>query len=550
MFHCHLYGKKKSRKHDNSLSFARAQRRHILTSLCVLSYANLNYRWLSVYLFCEGTKSSIAIFDQYKYGYSVASEDTGNYHARSEARDGETVSGSYKVALPDGRVQIVTYVADDNGFRADVNYEGEAIEHKSDSSQAPPTSPRPSVSHSETHQRARPEDSSPLFRQHVIPQGQFEEERQDFHRALQQQQARQPRPSQPHSQSVRLVPRPVQSPFEKPVTLVPDLEDDLAPTQAPRPINQNLRFHDSIHVTTPSPNPFRLVVEKSRASTYAPPIHTATISAFRKAMVLHNEDELTTPTKRAPVIGAFTPSYKANEQHTTQPTTTYSPIAATFTPLTDSHEQDNSLLSTTLPSSLKLRPAFSHNNFYRLSNTTPSPPVTEPPKSTTTNAHTMRPPHSPTEAPDTSGIYQYHSHNGHPRERETTLYNPDPNSAAYIHALGRTHAVPILLPVNRGSEHVPLHHRPGPPPIVTSSTPRTYYLNAPAVVLPSQRSTPIPPQLVRMIRVTPAPPLQYSSAEGVEIIRGDALRRRLTLKVPEPHETDIYPTPRPRIMIL
>lgn len=37
------------------------------------------------------------IFDQYKYGYSVASEDTGNYHARSEARDGETVSGSYKV---------------------------------------------------------------------------------------------------------------------------------------------------------------------------------------------------------------------------------------------------------------------------------------------------------------------------------------------------------------------------------------------------------------------------------------------------------------------
>ena len=42
--------------------------------------------------------------------------------------DGKAVTGSYSVALPDGRVQTVTYTADHyNGYVADVKYEGTPV---------------------------------------------------------------------------------------------------------------------------------------------------------------------------------------------------------------------------------------------------------------------------------------------------------------------------------------------------------------------------------------------------------------------------------------
>jgi len=40
--------------------------------------------------------------------------------------DGKRVTGAYSVLLPDGRNQVVTYTADENGYNANVNYEGEA----------------------------------------------------------------------------------------------------------------------------------------------------------------------------------------------------------------------------------------------------------------------------------------------------------------------------------------------------------------------------------------------------------------------------------------
>merc|ERR1712212_102018 len=64
----------------------------------------------------------------YKYGYAVADDYSGANFAQNENRDGYATSGEYRVALPDGRTQIVTYsVADGHsGNVADVKYEGEA----------------------------------------------------------------------------------------------------------------------------------------------------------------------------------------------------------------------------------------------------------------------------------------------------------------------------------------------------------------------------------------------------------------------------------------
>ncbi|XP_063218168.1 pro-resilin-like [Bacillus rossius redtenbacheri] len=63
----------------------------------------------------------------YQFGYAVRDRASGNDYGRHEASDGNVVQGEYRVQLPDGRLQIVTYTADwRNGFRADVRYEGEA----------------------------------------------------------------------------------------------------------------------------------------------------------------------------------------------------------------------------------------------------------------------------------------------------------------------------------------------------------------------------------------------------------------------------------------
>ena len=63
----------------------------------------------------------------FAYEYGVKDEYSGAYFDKKETQDEYgVVSGEYRVALPDGRTQIVTYHADhDTGYVADVRYEGE-----------------------------------------------------------------------------------------------------------------------------------------------------------------------------------------------------------------------------------------------------------------------------------------------------------------------------------------------------------------------------------------------------------------------------------------
>ena len=52
---------------------------------------------------------------------------SGNNFGQNESRDGYATSGSYYVALPDGRVQKVVYTVNgDSGYIADVSYSGDA----------------------------------------------------------------------------------------------------------------------------------------------------------------------------------------------------------------------------------------------------------------------------------------------------------------------------------------------------------------------------------------------------------------------------------------
>merc|ERR1739848_977801 len=82
---------------------------------------------------------------QYQYAYAVADDYSKSNFEASESRDGYNTQGSYRVNLPDGRVQIVTYVADANGYVADGKYEGEAQypEYKPAYKPAPAYAPAP-----------------------------------------------------------------------------------------------------------------------------------------------------------------------------------------------------------------------------------------------------------------------------------------------------------------------------------------------------------------------------------------------------------------------
>ena len=68
---------------------------------------------------------------KYEYKYGVDAQDGYNGYVQfgaEEARDGYSTYGSYRVLLPDGRTQIVTYNTADgySGNVMDVKYEGKA----------------------------------------------------------------------------------------------------------------------------------------------------------------------------------------------------------------------------------------------------------------------------------------------------------------------------------------------------------------------------------------------------------------------------------------
>ena len=65
----------------------------------------------------------------YEYGYQL--DDTNGSHGHVEKRDESgRVEGEYSINLGDGRVRVVKYVADENGYRADVSTDELGTESK------------------------------------------------------------------------------------------------------------------------------------------------------------------------------------------------------------------------------------------------------------------------------------------------------------------------------------------------------------------------------------------------------------------------------------
>lgn len=63
---------------------------------------------------------------KYEFTYEVKDEQSGNDYSHTETRDGDRAQGEFNVLLPDGRKQIVEYEADQDGFKPQIRYEGEA----------------------------------------------------------------------------------------------------------------------------------------------------------------------------------------------------------------------------------------------------------------------------------------------------------------------------------------------------------------------------------------------------------------------------------------
>merc|ERR1719315_642033 len=75
----------------------------------------------------------------YDFAYAVKDDYKGVDFAHDETSDGHVTSGSYRVALPDGRTQIVTFTAThEGGYVAEVTYEGEAQYPEAKPYNAPP----------------------------------------------------------------------------------------------------------------------------------------------------------------------------------------------------------------------------------------------------------------------------------------------------------------------------------------------------------------------------------------------------------------------------
>ncbi|XP_075987902.1 uncharacterized protein LOC142984294 [Anticarsia gemmatalis] len=77
----------------------------------------------------EDTSKEYDQGENYAFSYRVKDQKTGDDFSHSQRSSGSATNGEYRVRLPDGRMQIVSYTADENGYKADVRYDDHSDNH-------------------------------------------------------------------------------------------------------------------------------------------------------------------------------------------------------------------------------------------------------------------------------------------------------------------------------------------------------------------------------------------------------------------------------------
>ncbi|XP_018025145.1 proteoglycan 4-like [Hyalella azteca] len=105
----------------------------------------------------------------YAFAYGVNDASSGTSFNQAETSDGNGgTTGQYKVHLPDGRIQTVNYMANKNGYQANIIYDGEAR-----TVGQPPT--QPSSSPPPQHKAQRENNLNPTPSHHEAPHNQHQQ---------------------------------------------------------------------------------------------------------------------------------------------------------------------------------------------------------------------------------------------------------------------------------------------------------------------------------------------------------------------------------------
>jgi hypothetical protein len=175
----------------------------------------------------------------YAFSYAVQDKASGDdfSHTQQQNKDG-AVKGTYKVQLPDGRFQVVSYIADDNGYRADVSYNEEIAQQQQIQHQQQP--PRQRVEYYDPHSKPITEDQNEGGNHHAAVTPTILAVQNAY------QQYR-PQKAQPKSQQRIFVYDEYPEQYYQ----------NLAPTPTPYyPHNVNVKIQDYSSATTPAPQHF------------------------------------------------------------------------------------------------------------------------------------------------------------------------------------------------------------------------------------------------------------------------------------------------------